>query len=216
MLISIEMISIFSLIDMWRYTTIHCVSALNWYGHGDVYRYTLCFAYLSHAICIKGCRRPAESPIPHPQSPLSSTPFWLFNTNHVYIWDALSRKSGVSFILGDWGLCARHPGIDNHSPLDNKWRPCHVPPAFCVEKVAVKRATCASNDPGNEIKKLKCVYTNRFPPPRYPKRMNDENLYLEQWTLGTIFLDSPCIKTGVYGVWIYMRKRFTQFSLNAN
>ena len=33
------------------------------------------------------------------------------------------------------------------------------PPAFCVEKVAVKRATCASNDPGDEIKKPKCVYT---------------------------------------------------------
>ena len=26
---------------------------------------------------------------------------------------------------------------------------------FCGEKVAVKRATCPSNDPGNEIKKLK-------------------------------------------------------------
>ena len=62
-------------------------------------------------------------------------------------------KSGGCFISGDWGLCARHPGIDNHSPVDNKWSSIPPRPGFlCSEVRGDERSTCASNDTGNDEK----------------------------------------------------------------
>ena len=97
----------------------------------------------------------------------------LFTFEH-QLSEMLSGKSGVSFISGVIGGCVRvtllltaiHHLIINGAPATTS--------SILWEKVRpVKRSTCASyNDPGNEIKKLKCVSTNTFPPPQYPKRMN--------------------------------------------
>ena len=137
---------------------------LNWYG--DIARYTLCFCIaLWHDLHKRAAMCPTETYSKYffPPQKLKKKIPWV--------------KSGGCFISGDWGLCARHPGIDNHSPVDNKWSSIPPRPGFlCSEVRGDERSTCASNDTGNDEKYLE-KSTNAVTSSKLTNNLMDSPVY---------------------------------------